>query len=491
MRIEDSRLKIEDSKLLQLTVFDMRFRLAQVFILVITGLLLSGVVFAQKDLVVNGQSVAGLTTQLVPDVAYAPAEALAQAFGANFSFDGAQSATFSYAGRLLAVQVYPTATEAAANTMALALEGQARAGTGAVLSNGQVFLPVRAVAQVFEAESYDPGGEEPVVVVSPRATLERAYLTSGDEGRYERLVLEFDGLATFDEYVNEALGTVRLRFPNTDARTAQNSQGTYFRQAVVAPNDGFIDVRIEGISPDYRYESYVSPTADGVSVTIDILPRDEPVAAPEATSPDTADSATGRRVVLDPSHGGADAGLRFGADSESELVLDFAQRLQSALASRGVSVSLTRSQDVGLSVAQRSSQAVGADMFISLHAATLSPSNYNLYYLGEAAQAETLELAVRESAARALQNSDIDGLRRRLLLDLVPNLAQGERYAERLQNAFQSASGYSANVQAAAPLSVLEGAAGRGLMLEFSPNDLRDNPQLVEQLAQSIAAALP
>ena len=493
LKIEDSRLKILTSYLLGGIAQIFRvLRVSFIGLLTLSIFLTGSLTLAQqKDLVVNGQSVAGLRMDLVAGYAYAPAEALAQAFGGSFTFEGGNDATFSYAGRLLGIQVYTSANEAAAATSALSLEGQALTSPGG-LNAGQVYLPVRTVAGAFGANAYDPGGGEPIIVVSPRATLERVYRTSGDEGRYERLVLDFSGTASYEEYFNEALGTVQLRFANADARTAQNLNGTYFRQAIVSQRDGLINLRIEGISPDYRSESYVSPTARGVSVIVDIVPRDEPPAI-ENTPTDTAvlgGSATGRRVVLDPSHGGADLGLRFGADSESALVLDFALRLKTALESRGISVSLTRDEDVGLSVEQRSSHGVGADMFVSLHAATLNPSQYNLYYLGEAAQAAGLELAVQESAAQALSNSDIDGLRRRLLLGLVPNISQGERYASRLQSSFQSASGYRASTQNAAPLSVLEGAAGRGLLLEFNPNDLRDNAAMAEQLAESIVAAL-
>jgi N-acetylmuramoyl-L-alanine amidase len=79
-----------------------------------------------------------------------------------------------------------------------------------------------------------------------------------------------------------------------------------------------------------------------------------------------------RTIVIDPGHGGEDAGAR-GADGsiEKDLTLAIARRLRSALEGRlGIRVLLTREDDHTVPLDQRTAVANNnkADVFISLHA---------------------------------------------------------------------------------------------------------------------------
>ncbi len=82
----------------------------------------------------------------------------------------------------------------------------------------------------------------------------------------------------------------------------------------------------------------------------------------------------GKRIVIDPGHGGDDAGivvpdgeLRW---SEADLMYDLASRLEGRLAAAGVQVHLTRSRDTWFPDRERARFAndLGADLMISLHA---------------------------------------------------------------------------------------------------------------------------
>ncbi len=79
-----------------------------------------------------------------------------------------------------------------------------------------------------------------------------------------------------------------------------------------------------------------------------------------------------RTIVLDPGHGGEDAGVRSaGGTVEKDYVLALAQRLKAGIESRiGVRVLLTRDRDENVPVDRRTSFANNnkADLFISLHA---------------------------------------------------------------------------------------------------------------------------
>jgi N-acetylmuramoyl-L-alanine amidase len=81
----------------------------------------------------------------------------------------------------------------------------------------------------------------------------------------------------------------------------------------------------------------------------------------------------GKRVVIDPAHGGDDPGtvVRDGPMSwtEASIVHDLANRLEGRFTAIGVRADLTRGPDTTATSAERASlaNAVGADLFLSLH----------------------------------------------------------------------------------------------------------------------------
>src|SRR5690606_3206810 len=94
----------------------------------------------------------------------------------------------------------------------------------------------------------------------------------------------------------------------------------------------------------------------------------------------------------------------------------------------------------------------------------------------------------RNNAAQAAATTT-DRLRRELLLGLVPDLDRGRLLVDGLSGRLFTLGSFRANVVAGAPLQVLGGAAGRGIMLEFAASDLVGD-QLAQVLAQAIAELL-
>ncbi|GAA4714200.1 N-acetylmuramoyl-L-alanine amidase [Pedococcus ginsenosidimutans] len=78
---------------------------------------------------------------------------------------------------------------------------------------------------------------------------------------------------------------------------------------------------------------------------------------------------SGRTVVLDPGHGGADSGAAANALVESDLVMDLARRIEGRLTAIGVSVVYTRTQHSSPTEEERAAiaNAAGADLLLSLH----------------------------------------------------------------------------------------------------------------------------
>jgi N-acetylmuramoyl-L-alanine amidase len=77
----------------------------------------------------------------------------------------------------------------------------------------------------------------------------------------------------------------------------------------------------------------------------------------------------GRRIVVDPGHGGPEHGFTAGETTEADLVFDLASRIEGRLAAAGATVYLTRGRHQNPAPAERTTFAnqARADLFLSLH----------------------------------------------------------------------------------------------------------------------------
>lgn len=77
----------------------------------------------------------------------------------------------------------------------------------------------------------------------------------------------------------------------------------------------------------------------------------------------------GKRVIVDPGHGGADPGSSFAGLTEAELAWDLAARLEGRLGAAGVTAYLTRGRTTGMTEEERAqfANSTGADLVVSLH----------------------------------------------------------------------------------------------------------------------------
>ncbi len=118
----------------------------------------------------------------------------------------------------------------------------------------------------------------------------------------------------------------------------------------------------------------------------------------------------GKRIVLDPGHGGADSGVNVAGVSEADIVWELASRLEGRLTALGVRTWSTRGPHNGATDEQRAQLAndVGADLVLSLHVdgspSTLA-NGLAAYYYGAGESSSTIgeklaDLAQRELVAR-------------------------------------------------------------------------------------------
>lgn len=127
------------------------------------------------------------------------------------------------------------------------------------------------------------------------------------------------------------------------------------------------------------------------------------------------DGGRALRVVLDPGHGGIDPGAEAGGVQEKVLTLTFARQLKEEMARAGMTVTLTRIEDVFVPLEERMTMArsAGADVFISLHADALSQAEVRgaaIYVMGEWADTDTaLKLAQRHDRDDLLAGVNLGG----------------------------------------------------------------------------------
>ncbi len=436
---------------------------------------LATVAAAQPQLAVNGVNVPGVTTALVPGVAYAPAAEFAAALGADVAIDlAAGRVTLVLGAAVVLIDLVGDAGRAAALEPALTRDGAARAGPAAVHDGVEAYVPVKAVGEAFGGRVAFLAETDTVVVVLPRPNL-RARLEGRGSG--ERLVFRLDAPARVVRFESPSTDVLELRFERTDADPIV-FEGDAFVRASVVEDRGSTEVRVQ-LEPGSTARVLTVPDGRGAEVI---------VAFGTAPSSTAIAASSGKRLVLDAGHDGSDAGFALGGEAEDSLTRLFVDAVAESLMGTGIEVERTRPSAAAITLRDRSTAGVGADAFVSIHAAPLPAGRGRMYVLDDATGQRALETAVRANAETALASPETDALRRALLLRLVPDPDVGQRLAASL-GASLARAGVVFDPVEGAPLAVLQGAAGRGVLLELSPDDLRD-PALALALAAALATAL-
>jgi N-acetylmuramoyl-L-alanine amidase len=151
------------------------------------------------------------------------------------------------------------------------------------------------------------------------------------------------------------------------------------------------------------------------------------------------------RVVLDPGHGGHDAGTQGPSGlAEKDLVLDVAQRLGKLLEDRLESeVVYTRSDDTFIPLEERTQIANEhkADLFLSIHANSSpfrSAAGVETYYLNFTTVKAALDLAARENASSERSIFDLKDLLAKIALK--DKIDESREFASRVQTSLFSIS---------------------------------------------------
>ena len=207
-------------------------------------------------------------------------------------------------------------------------------------------------------------------------------------------------------------------------------------------------------------------------------------------TPPTAGS--NRVIVLDPGHGGSNLGTRSATDGryEKDYTLDWARRLAPLLAQSGWQVLLTRTNDVELSLLDRTAfaEAHQADLFLSLHfnssGGNSEPAGVETYCLTPTGMPSSVTRGYNDDMREVFPNNAFD--------------AANLQYAVRLHRAMLSVSGTAdRGVRRARYQTILCGQNRPAVLIEggylSNPGEAKRiaSPEFRQRLAEAVAKALP
>ena len=254
----------------------------------------------------------------------------------------------------------------------------------------------------------------------PSATASSSRVTGvqiGSSGASQTVAIALDGNASFDWHrlrdnrwyvdIHDAALASRIE----DQTTAGSLQSVRVRQL----NASTVRIALS-LSGDNRVD--VVPVDRGLNLNVGTEPADEvarsgsgstgasalaygsPSPQPSGSdwkfspTPAVSASTNPRLIVIDPGHGGSDAGAQRADLTEKTINLDISTRLRSILIARGWQVQMTRTSDVDVYAANDSAHdelqarvdianKAGARAFVSVHTNSFSnsgPSGTTTYY---------------------------------------------------------------------------------------------------------------
>jgi N-acetylmuramoyl-L-alanine amidase len=242
---------------------------------------------------------------------------------------------------------------------------------------------------------------------------------------------------------------------------------------------------------------------------LDARPQQQPPApaspaqetpAPQAVAPSQAPNSppvlppTGPTIVLDPAHGGTDAGARGEAVAEKDIVLQIARSARAALERQGYHVVMTRNDDSNPSYDDRAAMANGYRdaIFVSLHvASTGTPRTVRTYSMLFASPAAPLQAA---SAAGAPPGRPAPSMALVSWAEAQrPYVAASQRLADLIQGEFAQAFAGSPSNSESVPVRALRSVIGPAVAVEISSISTETPDALTasgEPLGNAIARAI-
>ncbi len=294
-------------------------------------------------------------------------------------------------------------------------------------------LPVegKGVVARYHHSAGGPRGTRLTFETVGPAKLREGYMIPPRDGRQPRLVLDLEK-TTVAEFRQLAAASGAKTGAGMASGKGQLTMGAVVASAMAVP----MPVPAPAPSPqDDPPASGIVSTAPPFAPLPPIPPAQLiPAALPSAPPlPDSKPSTVAEKplIVLDPGHGGQDPGaVGVGGIYEKDITLAAAREVKRQLEATGrYRVRLTRDADVFIRLRDRVAigREAGADLFISLHADSISSGDMrglSIYTLSDKASDREAEmLAAKENRADALVGLDLTG-ENPLVANILIDLAQ-------------------------------------------------------------------
>ncbi|HEY3397700.1 MAG TPA: N-acetylmuramoyl-L-alanine amidase [Armatimonadota bacterium] len=211
-------------------------------------------------------------------------------------------------------------------------------------------------------------------------------------------------------------GTLKLQFSGPVEYTWQMARTPY--RLVLSFPEAVGAAETRGAEPDGPLQSatvVATPGKPGLTISLPLnwLLRSQLAAdasGREVTLTLRRESLAGKRIVIDPGHGGKDPGAQARGLNEKDINLEVAVDLAARLQQAGALVTLTRDRDVFVPLTDRPALATGlhADAFVAVHCNAMGHPNSNYgtesYYYTE--QSQVLALLLQRALVQGLGRRD-------------------------------------------------------------------------------------
>ena len=189
----------------------------------------------------------------------------------------------------------------------------------------------------------------------------------------QSMVIKFDSpiVHGLDRYNDKVILYLYNVSKYNDAIFKSAFQNTFFNNAVIdlMPKIG-LKLTVP-VAQDALVSTYLG--ADGKSIRVKVKEARKRVVenkqTPIVLNPTTPNKTSVKKVVIDPGHGGVDAGAIGGGINEKDITLDVAKRVEKLLKQKGYQVKMTRENDTYVSLQDRVeiSEEYCPDIFVSIH----------------------------------------------------------------------------------------------------------------------------